>query len=77
MTAPKDDGGSAFPGVKTVIGMIEPQPTPGMSLRDWFAGQALTGMLLAPTAVPRDRAAEIIARSAYAMADALLAARKP
>ena len=43
----------------------------GMTLRDWFAGQALAGML--------DRAygikCEIIAARSYEMADAMIAAR--
>jgi hypothetical protein len=48
--------------------------TQGMSLRDWFAGQALSGFLAGdpqtewkPTAV---------AACAYGMADAMIAARK-
>ena len=34
---PMNDGGSAFPVHDDAADM------PGMSLRDWFAGQALTG----------------------------------
>jgi hypothetical protein len=45
--------------------------TQGMSLRDWFAGQALTG-LLANRSMNLTYAAEV----AYNMADAMLAARK-
>ena len=42
---------------------------PGMSLRDWFAGMALNS-------IPTDDDPAIIARDAYAIADAMLAARK-
>ena len=52
----------------------------GMTLRDWFAGQALAGIITAmangqhspkPGLTPR----ESIANDAYALADILLAAR--
>jgi hypothetical protein len=56
------DGGPAFPP------MIKGAPL-GMSLRDWFAGQAL-----AETA--RDYTATAAALLAYDYADAMLAARK-
>ncbi len=41
---------------------------PGMTLRDWFAGQALH-------MIRSDLTYEFIARQAYAMADAMLAER--
>lgn len=46
----------------------------GMSLRDWFAGQALTGLVFRtqPGFLP-EKAAKI----AFAYADAMLAARHP
>lgn len=47
---------------------------PGMTLRDWFAGQALVGYL-AGTAFPT-LPAEVRARAAYAVADAMLAERQ-
>lgn len=45
---PANDGGPAFP-ISQEIGRTEDgRPTtifsPGLSLRDWFAGQALAGM---------------------------------
>lgn len=40
----KDDGGSAFPHTNS-IGVLHP----GMSLRDWFIGQALCGILARPS----------------------------
>lgn len=46
----------------------------GMTLRDWFAGQALTG-LLAGRQPNNAYPAEHIAETSYAMADVMLAAR--
>jgi len=46
----------------------------GMSLRDWFAGQALQGLLAG--AADADCTAADYARDAFMMADAMLAARK-
>lgn len=47
----------------------------GMSLRDWFAGQALAGMLACPTMESGMRN-EQYSRVSYAIADAMLAERK-
>lgn len=72
MTTPQDDGGSAFP----VVGGTKHD---GMSLRDWFAGMALQGVIAkhptrySPTGDPIDME---IALGAYDYADAMLAARK-
>ena len=64
-----DDGGPAFPHSSSP--MRGDLTEWGMTLRDWFAGQALAGML--------DRAygikCEIIAARSYEMADAMIAAR--
>lgn len=60
-----NDGGPAFPG-ENEVHFFE-----GMSLRDWFAGQAMAGVL-ANEGWSRD-----IATIAYATADAMLAAREP
>ncbi len=58
---------------------------PGMTLRDYFAGQVLLGCCNDPTFVKRvnkttgndaEAGRAITAASAYAMADAMLAARK-
>ena len=77
---PKNDGGPAFPdytmeddGTTVAISKF----APGLSLRDWFAGQALTAL------IPREgwiigKAAEPIqetAEQAYQMADAMLKER--
>lgn len=77
-----DDGGSAFPAEV----YLTPRDTiatkcPGMTLRDWFAGQALTGMIpieYAPNGQINSQAkkhALVVASHAYNIADAMLAAR--
>jgi hypothetical protein len=45
--------------------------SPGMELRDWFAGQALVGWLADGT----DSNAYHVAREAYAIADAMMEIR--
>lgn len=72
-----NDGGPAFPGAYTVYphkGPVEGVVVAegGMSLRDWIAGQALSGWLSDPsaTASPEDTAERI-----YQYADAMLAER--
>lgn len=40
----RDDGGPAFPLVLDLDRAVSGVPTNGMSLRDWFAGQALIGL---------------------------------
>jgi hypothetical protein len=79
----KDDGGPAFPDpTGDYVGRE------GMSLRDWFAGQAMSACAAAYPNVKEwqlkkwfgDRsgiyAEEVIARMAYEVADAMLKARK-
>lgn len=78
------DGGQAIPQPVAVGPSDDLYPAyPGMSLRDWFAGQALTGLLAEPQAedgepglgLGRNYAANA-AKAAYRMADAMLAARQ-
>ena len=70
MTEEIEDGGPAFAcGDHTHGGQG------GMSLRDWFAGQALTGMLADPNS-DTDLTFATIASDCYSMADAMLKARK-
>ena len=73
----KPDGGPAFPGTTSQPnerGVYYPVHHQGMSLRDWFAGQALAGMgTWSPGNVALDQ--EGRARWAYAQADAMIAAR--
>lgn len=50
----------------------------GMSLRDWFAGQALVGVIPAckhDTPIPGVSKEDLFALRAYAIADAMLEAR--
>ena len=70
-----DDGGPAFPvpdDRDPVTGAGIREGAPGMTLRDWFAGQVLSGA----AALPRSSDYSIRARKAYEQADAMLAARK-
>lgn len=71
MSAP-DDGGRAFPS-STYAGPM------GMTLRDWFAGQALAGMMASGSidieTVFR-RPPVDTAKAAYHAADAMLQQRK-
>ena len=62
------DGGTAFPTDYDRRGG-------GMSLRDWFAGQALVG-LLAQETEEWGNESEVNARIAYRSADAMLAERQ-
>lgn len=62
------DGGPAFPGVGHANNVL----LPGMSLRDWFAGQALAAIFsFDQTETPGE-----VAKLAYQHADAMLAARQ-
>ena len=76
------DGGAAFPCTNEQFTHGNPQTGDawsGMSLRDWFAGQALAGLLASPIDGPswnmEDHAAHF-ARVSYAYADAMLAHRE-
>lgn len=65
----KEDGGPAYP---YVVRNDYDDVYKGMSLRDYFAGQALMGMLARDT----DRySKELVAVDAYQYADAMLAER--
>ena len=58
----KETGGPAFP-----TNLYN-----GMTLRDYFAAKAMQGLLASDVYAPKDKFAE----NAYAMADAMLEARK-
>lgn len=60
-----NDGGPAFPAKHFDLAPNEQ----GMSLRDWFAGQAMMGMIAAGLSEKVD------VNIAYKVADAMLAAR--
>jgi hypothetical protein len=72
MSAPINDGGPAFPSVGEGFGNPS-YSAPGMTLRDWFAGQALAGALADPTC---DLSPIELAKKIYEFADAKLAARE-
>jgi hypothetical protein len=65
-----DEGGAAFPLSRGDDGGWFQS---GMSLRDWFAGQALAGLLAA--GAQDFETGMMIAREAYIAADAMLAVR--
>ena len=91
----KDDGGAAFPSGGTELDHVEVNPDgsprpifkaiPGMSLRDYFAGQALMG-ILSNSEFEKDRKrmdkkfdddkqTKAVMSVVYAFADAMLAER--
>lgn len=85
MTQQQHDNPAAFPSRKDepcIGGGSYRNDRPGMDLRDWFAGQALGGMLASHELLgiyanneagrPMQRA---MASDAYKLADAMLAAR--
>ena len=76
MSGQINDGGSAFPQPAKHYddGSSSIPPNNGMSLRDWFAGMALTAMS-APGSDWKKRWEEEQADRAYALADAMIAAR--
>lgn len=69
MSAPENP--QAFPGDNNFY-------QPGMSLRDWFAGQALVGTIVdqASWGVDHSKKAPDFARIAFDIADAMLAERE-
>jgi hypothetical protein len=82
------DGGAAFPRQFVPPGRYADrhsssswaghQEQSGMSLRDWFAGQALAGILASfpPDAhFATDKAKKALADDSYALAEAMLRAR--
>jgi hypothetical protein len=71
MSAKINDGGPAFPvnaEIYNGTGLC------GMTLRDWFAGQALAGLVFHNDYGARSD--DEIANGAYAYADAMIAARE-
>lgn len=81
-----NDGGPAFPRPNYVeLDQTEYHPNrpgrgsicgdDGMSLRDWFAGQALAGMLACPRDIQGAETRQTRVERAYKYADAMLAER--
>ena len=78
----KHDGGPAYPRSYTTprrdAPNFERHYDPGMSLRDYFAGQALAGLLAYPdggAAMAEDDWQRHLSRCAYRYADAMLRQR--
>ena len=65
----KNDGGPAFP--IQIVDHISNDNKPGMSLRDWFAGQAFVALIRM-----RADTDDVLAQRAYKYADAALKARE-
>lgn len=74
-----NDGGPAFPRPcgeyddASLSGGAYNNSQSGMSLRDWFAGQALAGLAACPNLKRTDNASVVAA--CYGVADAMLAER--
>ena len=69
-----NDGGPAFPStIQYFPDDKNANEEQGMTLRDWFAGQALTGMV---SYVVEGATFENVAEDAYKAADAMLRARE-
>lgn len=66
-----EQGCGAFPVAMEAREGSEPVEY-GMSLRDWFAGMALTGLI---SQSPKEQSAAEFARQAYVCADAMIKAR--
>ena len=78
----KNDGGPAFPFDVTIskahpeFGRVEMEGGAGMSLRDWFAGQALLGLIRnVPFGGGSKEILKATAKSSYLYADAMLEER--
>lgn len=75
------NGGPAFPSEERIYGadgtVLQKVEYRGMTLRDWFAGQVLAGMMACdPAIVDGKYEPDIVARSCFALADAMLKARQ-
>lgn len=78
-----NDGGPAFPRVQQFVDTFGhmKQINDGMTLRDWFAGQALIGLMSYPGDETsgnwhNNSSSQGVATRCYDLADAMLAARK-
>ena len=68
----KSDGGPAFPGMTRPMETDAHRMRAGMSLRQWYAGMALSsGTLLIGTVVPAT--SEQLAAQLFSIADAMIA----
>ena len=78
MSATTNDGGPAFPHFKIdpYSSKVEICPQGGMTLRDYLAGRALTGILMNYPTAKFEITKTSVACYAYKFADAMLAARE-
>jgi hypothetical protein len=81
MSEPINDGGPAFPVADTIYPNGQMQyGFNGMSLRDYFAGQALAGILACPVPIRLSdgpiAANNSYSKTAFVLADAMIAARE-
>ena len=78
MAKKRDDGGPAFPSSnEVVVGDMITNGHRGLSVREMFAAAALMGLTTNTMAAAYDEeAAARTAKSAYALADAMIAAGK-
>jgi hypothetical protein len=84
----KNDGGPAFPGFSYTEGRGNAKSVqgpngieweyyaPGMSLRDWFAGMAITGLAAEDERTQSQPNYELWAENSYKLADAMLVERE-
>ena len=73
------DGPKAFPGPSYTLSGLPNGHDMGMTLRDYFAGQAIVGIVAKLSDGDKEISvdyAAIFAREAYAVADAMLKARE-
>ena len=76
MSTPINDGGPAFPHKRQIRcngEVIDSEMEPGMTLRDYFAGQALAAM---PAEILTEEPDSVVAKASYKLADAMIAARE-
>ena len=75
MTTEINDGGPAFPHIANWPDKVcNDLNAPGMSLRDWFAGMALSGIQANPKNAQTDITED--SKLAYETADAMLVERE-
>jgi DNA-directed RNA polymerase delta subunit len=78
MSTQINDGGLAFPlnGHMGADGHFIELPTNGMTLRDWFAGQAIMSATMMENQSRKEPTYKGIATRAYMLADAMIEARE-
>jgi hypothetical protein len=79
MNTPQNDGGPITASMMTTEGPMD--AIGGLSIRDWFAGMALQGIMLRPRPLVRNLdglsidTPELVSEYCYVQADAMLLAR--